>query len=156
MVKILAIDPEKCTSCRLCELACAQRNAGGYRPSRARIRVAIQVDEAFYFPMVCFQCDDAPCLRECPSEALVRDPTTHVVRLIADRCNGCAICETTCPYGVIRCVDGQAIKCECCDGEPECVQFCAPGALRYESVEQWPAAQRGAYASRLEELVKEA
>jgi Fe-S-cluster-containing hydrogenase component 2 len=156
MAKVLAIDPEKCTSCRLCELACAQRNGGAYRPSRSRIRVAIQVDEAFYFPMVCFQCADAPCVKECPSEALERDPATMVVRLIADRCNECAVCESACPYGVIRCVDGKAIKCEMCDGDPECVRFCAPGALRFETEDQWPMAERLAYAEQLEQLVTEA
>ena len=149
MPRTLVIEPEKCTSCRLCELACAQRHAKAFRPSRARIRLAIRVDEALYFPMTCFQCDDAPCIRECPSEALMRDPVTKVVTVVADRCNECALCEAACPYGVIRCHDGRATKCECCAGDPECVRFCAPGALRYEPAENWPVERRRAYADRL-------
>lgn len=151
----LIIDADKCTSCRLCELACSSRNDKAFRPSRSRIEVAIDVDKAFYFPRVCFQCDDAPCVKECPSEALVRDPVTKVVKVIEDRCNECAICETACPYGVIRCRDGLARKCELCNGDPECVRFCAPAALRYEPIEQWPADRRQAYADQLRGLCEE-
>lgn len=156
MSKALLIEPDKCTSCRLCELACSARNAGAFRPTRSRIQVAVNVDEAFYFPMVCFQCPDAPCVEQCPTQALERDPSTGLVRVLEDLCNECGVCETACPYGVIRCMDGKARKCELCGGEPECVRFCAPGALRYEPTEQWPSESRQAYAGQLRELCEEA
>ena len=152
MNKVLIIDPEKCTSCRLCELTCSARHAAAYRPSRSRIQVAIDVDQAFYFPRVCFQCNDAPCVDACPSEALARDPKTGVVVLSANRCDDCRACEDACPYGVLRCLDGRAIKCELCGGDPECVRFCAPGALRYEQADQWPTTTRQGYVDRLAEL----
>ncbi|MBN2560741.1 MAG: 4Fe-4S dicluster domain-containing protein [Phycisphaerae bacterium] len=155
MAKILVIDPDKCTTCRLCELVCSERHVGAFRPSRSHIRVAIQADDAFYFPMVCMQCDDAPCIAACPTHALVRDPTTNAVVLVEARCEGCGECEPACPYGVIRCFDGKAQKCELCGGDPECVRFCAPGALLYEAAERWPDAQRQAYADRLRELAQE-
>jgi anaerobic carbon-monoxide dehydrogenase iron sulfur subunit len=156
MSNTLIIDPEKCTSCRLCELVCSQRNAGAYRPSRSRIEVAIHTDAAFYFPMACFQCDDAPCMKECAAGAIVRDPVTKVVKIVLDECTECRICETACPFGVIKCVDGKAQKCEYCEGDPECARFCTPGALRYEPEGQWPAPQRQAYADRLRRLHEEA
>jgi anaerobic carbon-monoxide dehydrogenase iron sulfur subunit len=156
MSNALIVDPDKCTSCRLCELVCSQRNAGAYQPSRSRIEVAIRVDAAFYFPMACFQCDEAPCMEGCPAGAIIRDPVTKVVKIAADECTECRICETACPYGVIRCVDGRAIKCEHCGGDPECVRFCVPGALRYEPAEQWLAPQRQAYADGLRHLCEEA
>ncbi len=156
MSKVLVIDHEKCTSCRLCELVCSAWSGGAYRPSQARIRVAIKADEAFYFPMVCLQCDDAPCIDECPTEALVRDPTTGAVVVVEEDCTECGLCESACPYGAIRMHDGKPQKCELCGGDPECVRFCAPGALRYEASEQWPETARQAYADRLLDLVKEA
>ena len=156
MAKVLIIEPEKCTSCRLCELVCSQKNVGIFRPSRSRIWVAINPEQAFYFPMVCLQCHEAPCIDECPSEALVRDPVTNAVVVVEENCDECGLCEPACPYGVIRCLDGKAQKCELCGGDPECVRFCSPGALRYEEQEQWSQAARQAYAGRLSNLFEEA
>ncbi len=156
MPKTLLVDPDKCTSCRLCELVCSGRNADAFQPARAHVRVTIHVDEAFYFPRVCLQCDDAPCIDACPCEALVRDPRTNAVVILHDKCNDCRACEAACPYGAIRCWDDRAWKCALCDGEPECVRFCAPQALRFESADSWPAAARQAYSDRLRELVQEA
>jgi carbon-monoxide dehydrogenase iron sulfur subunit len=155
MTNTLIVDPDKCTSCRLCELVCSERRLGAYRPSRTGIRVAIDADQAFYFPMVCIQCEDAPCIDACPVHALVRDPGTNAVVVVAEKCDACGLCEPACPYGAIRCLDGQALKCDLCGGDPECVRFCAPGALRYESPESWPQKQRQAYTERLRELRQE-
>jgi anaerobic carbon-monoxide dehydrogenase iron sulfur subunit len=153
--KTLIVDPDKCTSCRLCELACSGRNAGTYRPARSHVRVTIDVDKAFYFPRVCLQCDDAPCIEACPAGALVRDARTNAVIVLEDQCSDCRLCEPACPYGAIRDWEGRAWKCELCDGDPECVRFCAPQALRFESAESWPAAARQAYADRLRKLAQE-
>ncbi len=155
MTKILVLDPDSCTSCRLCELACSQRNFGVFRPSLSHIRVAINAEDAFYFPMVCIQCDDAPCIEECPTEALVRDPDTNAVVVVEENCTECGLCESACPYGAIRVFDGRAHKCDLCGGDPECVRFCAAGALRYESGESWPREQRQAYAEQLRNLAEE-
>ena len=155
MARILIIDPEKCTSCRLCELVCSQKSGGEFRPSRSRIWVAIDAEEAVYFPRVCLQCEDAPCVAECPTEALVRDPATGAVVLVEEKCNECGQCKPACPYGVIRYLDGRVHKCELCGGDPECVRFCAPGALGYEERERWPEAARQAYADQLRNLDQE-
>jgi Fe-S-cluster-containing hydrogenase component 2 len=156
MAKVLMIDPDKCTTCRLCELVCSERHGGAFRPSQAHIQIAIDVEGADYFPKVCIQCDDAPCILGCPSEALVRDVRTNAVVVIEERCSDCRLCEAACPYGVIRCWDGIAHKCDLCGGDPECVRFCAAGALRFEDAEQWPSEARKAYADRLESMCEEA
>lgn len=156
MTKTLVIEPEKCTSCRLCELVCSEQAVGAYRPSRSHIRVAIHAADPLYLPVVCIQCDDAPCIEACPAEALVRDPRTGAVVVVEEKCDECGQCESACPYGAIRCVDGRARKCELCGGDPECVRFCSPGALRYEEQEQWPQAARQAYVGRLSNLFEEA
>jgi anaerobic carbon-monoxide dehydrogenase iron sulfur subunit len=154
VAKILIVEPDKCTSCRLCELACSARHTDSFRPSRAHIRVAVEPDDAFYFPRICLQCEDAPCIDACTAEALVRDQRTNAVVVLEDKCNDCRVCETACAYGAIRFWDDQARKCALCGGEPDCVRMCAPGALRYEAAESWPAEERQAYADRLREVVK--
>ena len=52
MSRMIRVEPDKCTTCRLCELVCAERHEGIYRPSHAHIQVRIHTDDAFYFPMV--------------------------------------------------------------------------------------------------------
>ena len=88
MNKTLIVKPEACTSCRLCELACSERHTGEFRPARAHIQVAIDVDQAIYFPAVCIQCADAPCVEVCPTEALVRDPQTQAVVVVGGQVHG--------------------------------------------------------------------
>ena len=156
MPKVLVVDPDKCTTCRLCELVCSERHTGAYRPSWSHIRVAVNVEDALYYPRVCIQCDEAPCIDKCPTDALVRDPQTNAVVVIAEKCNACGECETACPYGAIYLWDSMAHKCDLCGGDPECVRFCAPGALCYEPQESWPESERQAYADRLQELAQEA
>jgi len=152
MTKVLMVDSDKCTSCRLCELVCSERSVGAFQPSRSHIQVTIEAEKAFYFPKVCVQCEEAACLEACPTEALERDPTTNAVVLLEARCDACGACEPACPYGVIRCFDGMPQKCTLCGGDPECVRFCAPGALKYEAAEKWPDAARQAYTDRLESI----
>ena len=155
MSSVLVVDPDKCTTCRLCELVCSEGHEGAYRPSRANIRVVIHAEEAFYFPMVCVQCDDAPCIEVCPTYALVRDRQTNAVVVVKENCNDCGLCEVVCPYKAIRRWDGKAHVCDLCGGDPECVKFCGPGALRYEPRESWPKEKRQAYADRLGDLAEE-
>jgi Fe-S-cluster-containing hydrogenase component 2 len=137
-------------------MVCSQKATGTFRPSRSSIRIEIDTEDAFYFPMVCIQCDEAPCIDECPTDALVRDAGTGAVVLVADRCEECGKCEPACPYGVIDCADGKPGKCDLCGGDPECVRFCSPGALRYEPQANWPDRQRQAYAKLLRDLAQEA
>jgi len=156
MAKVLTIDHDKCTSCRLCELVCSARHDGAFRPSRSHIHVAIYADEAIYLPVVCMQCEEAPCMAVCPSAALVRDPQTNAVVVVEQRCVGCRVCALACPFGAIAYWDGKARKCDLCGGDPECVRFCAPGALRFEPVSRSTEPMRKAFADRLRDALMEA
>jgi len=155
MFKTLVIDPDKCTTCRLCELVCSEHAVGAYRPSRSHMQVAVYADDAIYIPMVCMQCHDAPCVTVCPSGALVRDPDTNAVLVSDERCVGCRMCALACPFGAINYWDGKARKCDLCGGDPECVRVCAPQALRYEAEERSTQAARRTYADRLRDSLKE-
>ena len=71
--KVLAISPEKCTGCRLCELVCSVFHDGVSNASRSRIKVIKWEAEGIYIPMSCQQCQDAPCKIVCPVKAISRD-----------------------------------------------------------------------------------
>jgi len=153
-MKTLTVNPDLCTSCRMCELACSAKHSGEFRPSRAHVHVAVFVDDAVYIPMVCMQCADAPCMRVCPSGALARDPETNAVVVHEERCIGCRLCVMACPFGAIRYWNGLARKCDLCGGDPECVRVCN-GALGFDFEERDGAAARRAYAQRLRHTLKE-
>jgi len=131
--KILIVDHEKCTGCRLCELVCSVKNAGVSNPSRARIHIIKWEMEGFELPMVCQQCESAPCMAVCPVDALSRDDDLERVVIDYDLCIGCKLCVAACPFGGmgIDTVARRVIKCELCDGDPTCVAFCQPQALQY-------------------------
>ena len=133
MQKILIVDHERCTGCRLCELVCSVKNAGVSNPSRARIHIIKWEMEGFELPMVCPQCEPAPCMAVCPVDALSRDGDLERVVIDYDLCIGCKLCVAACPFGGmgIDAVAKKVIKCELCDGDPTCVDFCQPQALQY-------------------------
>jgi Fe-S-cluster-containing hydrogenase component 2 len=89
--------------------------------------------EGFELPMLCQQCEEAPCIAVCPKDAFSRDPALGRVTLNYDLCIGCKMCVTACPFGGmgIDIVARRVIKCDLCDGDPTCVRFCDPGALQF-------------------------
>jgi len=133
MAKVLMIDYEKCTGCRLCEQVCSVKHEGVSNPARSRIRVVKWEEEGLYIPMVCQQCEPAPCIYACPTKSRSRDD--HLARVMTDydRCIGYKTCVVACPFGAV-CFDPLAkkvISCDLCDGEPVCVKFCETRALQY-------------------------
>jgi molybdopterin-containing oxidoreductase family iron-sulfur binding subunit len=52
-------------------------------------------------PRPCMQCEDAPCVKVCPTQASHYD-SNGLVQVNYDRCIGCKYCMQACPYGVRR------------------------------------------------------
>ena len=73
MPKVLTVNPEKCTGCRICELACSVNKEGMVNTSLSRIKVIKWEMEGFYVPMFCQQCEDPLCAAVCPVNAINRD-----------------------------------------------------------------------------------
>jgi carbon-monoxide dehydrogenase iron sulfur subunit len=133
MEKTLVVDHVKCTGCRLCEMVCSVEHAGVNSPSHSRIHVIKWPLEGLELPMLCQQCEEAPCIAICPTNALARDAFMDRVTLDYDLCIGCKMCVIACPFGGMG-IDPAAqrvIKCDLCDGDPACVRFCDPGALAF-------------------------
>ena len=76
MQKSLHINPDKCTGCRQCEMACSYENYGVFATARSRIRVFDFHETGRKVPYTCTQCDEAWCLHACPVEAITLDALT--------------------------------------------------------------------------------
>jgi carbon-monoxide dehydrogenase iron sulfur subunit len=133
MEMMLVVDHEKCTGCRLCEMVCSVTHTGVNNPSRSRIHVIKWPLEGFELPMLCQQCEEAPCIAVCPKDALSRDAHLGRVALNYELCIGCKLCVMACPFGGmgIDTDDRRVIKCDLCDGDPVCASMCYSGALRF-------------------------
>jgi Fe-S-cluster-containing dehydrogenase component/formate-dependent nitrite reductase membrane component NrfD len=87
--------------------------------------------QRFFFPVLCNQCDAAPCARICPTNALFKR-RDGIVDLHGDACIGCRACMAACPYDQLF-IDPNthtAEKCNFCANRvenhllPACVSVC--------------------------------
>ena len=165
MTKMLVIDVDRCFGCGACELACSFFHTGEFSRSRSRISVFRWDKTCDAVPVVCTQCQDAPCMEVCGvAGAMTRDKATGAVIINYDLCIGCRLCMYNCPYGAISLdpVSGLVIKCDLCierleaGEEPACVAACPTGALQFRPIDEVPAEKRRDTARKLVIEVKEA
>jgi len=132
--KVLTVDPQKCTGCRACEVACSVAHAQVSNPARSRIRVVTWRPARCFLPVACQQCEDAPCLQACPQEAISRDEGRGQVIIDYTRCVGCRTCFYACPFGAMKfdADRGRPFKCDLCGGQPLCVEICEDQALAFK------------------------
>jgi len=131
--KVLVSDPKKCTGCKLCEAACSVRQEGKCNPAQSRIHIIDWNNQGIFLPVFCQQCEDGPCMAACPNKAIYRDYEMDRVMVDYDRCISCKMCISACPFGAIRFDEdrGKIIRCDLCDGDPQCVRFCDTKALSF-------------------------
>lgn len=134
LLKILFTNQRTCTGCRSCELACSFYHYKENNPSRALLRIVKKEEKSLDIPIVCRHCAKAPCMETCPVKAIFRDSKTGAVKISQDKCIGCKICISACPFGIIV-VDPktqEVRKCDLCDGNPSCARVCPTGAIIFE------------------------
>jgi anaerobic carbon-monoxide dehydrogenase iron sulfur subunit len=134
VAKVLMIHPDKCTGCRNCELACSFAHEGAFRPRGSRVKVYSWERDGISVPMMCQQCDDASCVAVCPTGAMHRAKGQMLVEWEASRCIRCRMCVQACPFGAATydSATSSILKCDTCQGKPECVEFCPNQALEYQ------------------------
>lgn len=91
----LVINENLCVGCDNCETACAETHNGISRLDR---KASVGYNN-WQIPTNCRHCDNPHCMKDCPPNAIVREPSGAVV--IQDTCIGCGNCESNCPYGAI-------------------------------------------------------
>ncbi len=130
--KILLLQPELCVGCKSCELACSLKHGNFFSPVKSCISV-LTSPLKFSVPLTCLQCDDPACAKVCVTDALHKNPKTGVIEYEANKCIGCRLCVSACPFGNITYNKdtSKVIKCDVCGGDPECAKFCPTGAISW-------------------------
>lgn len=151
MKGIIIIDPKKCLACRTCELRCAIAHSKSKDLARAvceeplpQTRIKVEGAGDFAVPLQCRHCEDAPCVKICPTKATVKSDTEGPVLIKDELCIGCKWCILVCPFGVIRIGrEGAAVtKCDLCferlekHALPACVVACPSKALQFKTIEE--------------------
>ena len=131
--KRMIINPARCSGCKTCELACSFSHLSRPGlPGISRIK-AYTYSEDLSLVVVCLQCDEAACVKSCPSGALFLDEKTGAVAWEREKCVHCGMCAVACPFGNIGIdpANGEVLKCDLCGGDPICAKFCPTRALEF-------------------------
>ena len=109
----MVVDLDRCTGCEACVVACHAENniptAGEDQAARGRAKHWIRVERYWegdfpnpkirFQPVLCQQCDDAPCEPVCPTYASYHTPEGLNAQ-VYNRCIGTRFCANACPYNV--------------------------------------------------------
>ena len=110
---VMLVDTKRCIACNSCAVACKVENnlpkdvwwnrvmtVGGPHldaPSGTYPNL-----EMYNVTVACQHCENPACVKVCPVGATYKDPETGVVRQDYDKCIGCRMCMSACPYNGVR------------------------------------------------------
>jgi len=129
------IDLKKCIGCHACTIACKAEHDIPVGVNRCWVKTVekgrFPDAQRLFLPVLCNQCEDAPCMKICPTSALFRRHD-GIVDLHSDSCIGCKACMAACPYDQLFIDENTktAEKCNFCANrienrlEPACVSVC--------------------------------
>ncbi|MCC5464758.1 DMSO/selenate family reductase complex B subunit [Pelosinus baikalensis] len=145
------VEQKHCTGCSACQIACKDKHnlpvgqnfrrihayeGGGFTISG---NVVHQNTYAYWIPVSCNHCVDAPCIAVCPSKAIYKRQEDGLVLINEKSCIGCRRCFLVCPYQAPQfdAATSKMKKCDFCQDlllqgtAPACVSACPMRVLGY-------------------------
>lgn len=138
-------DPNRCTGCGACVLACGTENHAEQGLAWRQVHTfnprRLPGLPLFHLALACHHCEDPACLKHCPANAYTKDPATGAVTVDPARCIGCRYCTWACPHDApkFNVEKGTVEKCTFCADrlarglEPACAARCPVEALGFEA-----------------------
>ena len=133
-IKVIKIDDDKCSGCRLCEAICSASHAEPkyslVNPRLSRIRVFRDEESNIYHPVIAGAYTDVECVGR------------NTVTIDGKEYSECSFCRCSCPSrSIFKEPDTEIpLKCDMCGEpappEPLCVQYCLNDALTYVEREE--------------------
>jgi len=167
----LVIDLDTCVGCHACVISCkgwntenygaplSDQDAYGAAPSGTFLNRVHSYEvtplatsskpnpaaQTIHFPKSCLHCEDAPCVKVCPTGASYKRVEDGIVLVNETDCIGCGLCAWACPYGARELDQDEGVrkKCPLCvdriynenlpeeDREPAFVRTCPAGARHF-------------------------
>ncbi len=98
----MIVDLSRCIGCTACTVACKTHN----NVPKGMFWSQVLFEEIGTYPryrieatpVLCMHCDNPPCVRVCPTGASYKRDN-GIVSINAEKCIGCRLCMTACPYG---------------------------------------------------------
>jgi Fe-S-cluster-containing dehydrogenase component len=152
-------DDASCIGCKACEVHCKTNKNLGAGPAPCKIIAIGPVNieghpRTRFVYMPCFHCEDAWCIKACPTGAMQRREKDNIVFVQSSLCVGCKSCIAACPWGTPQWdpATHRVVKCDYCkdrldDGlQPACVTKCVTGCLSFEKASEVSDPRRERYA----------
>lgn len=139
MAKKLVIDLAKCRLQAESGVRCSYK----HHPDNRGIDSLL---EMIRFSLVCRRCEEAPCIKACPRNALEKVPSDKddfgILKRANMLCSGCGSCAIACPFGTIYTdlIPFPSSVCDLCGGRLEengkslCANSCRDGSIDYTQV----------------------
>jgi len=122
----LQVNQAQCMGCRICEIVCGASHTA-FNPAKSKVKIVERVYEHPHV-FVCNQCASPECVEACPTEALYKTDT--MVAFDQERCTFCLSCVDACPYDALFVYGDHLLKCDLCNGNPQCVKYCPKGVFK--------------------------